>query len=76
MRPASVALQSNGKIVKRLGPSRKKSVVFVEKKSDDIKHRMEWCAEADRYRCARCGRGSKNMKMPERCTGPKFLSKS
>ena len=37
---------------------------------------MEWCAEAGRYRCMRCGRGSKNMKMPGRCTGPKFLSKS
>ena len=32
-------------------------------------------AEADRYRCMRCGRGSKYMKMPGRCNGPKFLSK-
>ena len=38
--------------------------------------RTEWCAEADRYRCMRCGRGSKYMKMPGRCNGPKFLSKS
>ena len=38
--------------------------------------RMEWCAEADRYRCMRCGRASIKMKMPGKCTGPKFLSKS
>ena len=31
-------------------------------------------AEADRYRCVRCGRGSKYMKMSGRCNGPKFLS--
>ena len=41
-----------------------------------MKYRTEWCAEANRYRCMRCGRGSKYMKMPGRCTGPKFLSKS
>ena len=28
-----------------------------------MKHRMEWCAEADRYRCMRCGRRRKYMKM-------------
>ena len=39
-----------------------------------MKHRTEWCAEANRYRCMRCGQGSKYMKMPGKCTGPKFLS--
>ena len=39
-------------------------------------HRMEWCAEADRYRCMRCGRGSKYMKKPGKCTGPILLSNS
>ena len=48
---------------------------FVDRKSEGTKHRTEWCAEADRYRCMRCGRGTKYMKMPGRCTGPKFLSK-
>ena len=41
-----------------------------------MKHRTEWCAEEDRYRCMRCGRGSKYMKMPDRCYGPKLMSKS
>ena len=36
---------------------------------------MEWCAEADRYRCMRCGRGSKDMKMSGRCNGTKILVK-
>ena len=49
---------------------------FVDKRSEGMKHRTEWCAEADRYRCMRCGRGSKYMKMPGRCSGPKFLSQS
>ena len=50
--------------------------IFVDKKSENTKHRTEWCAEADRYHCMRCARGSKDMKMPGRCTGPKILSKS
>ena len=53
----------------------KEKWVFVEKKSENMKHRTEWRAEADRYRCMRCGRGRKYMKMPGKCTGPKFLSK-
>ena len=49
---------------------------FIDKKSEGMQHRTEWCAEAERNRCLRCGKGSKNMKLPGRCTGPKFLSKS
>ena len=48
---------------------------FVGKRRERMKHRTEWCAEANRYRCMRCGNGSKYMKMPGRCDGPKFLSK-
>ena len=59
-----------------LKPKLKEKWSFVDKKSEGTKHRTEWCAEADRYRCMRCGRGSKYMKMPGKCTGPKFLSKS
>ena len=40
-----------------------------------MKHRTEWCAEASRFRCMRCGRGSKYMKIPGKCSGPKLLSK-
>ena len=53
----------------------KEKWIFVDKKSEETKHRTEWCAEADSYRCMRCGRGSKYMKMQGKCTGPKFLSK-
>ena len=59
-----------------LKPKPKEKWIFVDKKSEKSKHRTEWCAEADKYRCVRCGRGSKYMKMPGRCNGPQFLSKS
>ena len=48
-----------------LRPKPKEKLVFIEKKSENTKHRTEWCAEADKYRCMRCGRGSKYMKMQE-----------
>ena len=47
---------------------------FVHQKSEESRHRTEWCADAINYRCMRCGRGSKYMKMPGKCTGPKCLS--
>ena len=59
-----------------LKPKPKEKWIFVDKKSEETKHRTEWCAEADRYRCVRCGKGSKKMKMPGTCTGPKLLSKN
>ena len=59
-----------------LRPKPKEKKVFVEKKSENTMHQTEWCADANWYRCMRCGRGSKHMKMPGKCTGPKFLSKS
>ena len=59
-----------------LRPTPKEKWVFVEKNSENMKHRTEWCAEADRYRCMRCGRGSKYIKLPGKRTGPKFLTKS
>ena len=59
-----------------LEPKPKEKWRFVDRKSEGMKLRTEWCAEADRYRCMRCGRGSKHMKMLGKCTGPKFLSKS
>ena len=45
-------------------------------KKENMKHRTDWRAEADRCRCMRCVRGSTKMKMPGKCTGPKFLTKS
>ena len=64
MRPASIAWYRNGKIVKKLKSKPKEKWIFVNKKSEGTKQRTECCAEADMYRCMRCGRGSKDMKMP------------
>ena len=58
----------------KLRPKPKEKWSFVDKKSEGTKHRTEWCAEADKYRCMRCGRGSKFMKMPGKWTEPKLLS--
>ena len=58
-----------------LKPKPKEKWTFVDQKREKTKHRTEWCAEADRYRCMRCGRGSTYMKMPGKCTGPKLLPK-
>ena len=64
------------KDLEELKPKPKEKWSFIDKRSEGMKHRTEWCAEADRYRGMRCGRGSKYMKIPGRCTGPKFLFKS
>ena len=52
-----------------LRPKRIEKWIFGDKKSEETKHRTEWCVEADRYRCLRCGRGSKYTKMSGKCTG-------
>ena len=58
-----------------LRPKPREKRIFVDK-SEETKHRTEWCAEADRDRCMRSGRGSKHMKMPRKCTGQKLFPKS
>ena len=50
------------KYCEELRPKPMKKVCF-EKKSEKTMHRTEWCAEANEYRCMRCGRGSKYLKM-------------
>ena len=52
----------------------KEKWTFVDQKREETKHRTEWCAEASRYRCKKCGKSSKHMKMPGKCARPKFLS--
>ena len=47
--------------------------IFVDQKREETKQRTEWCAEANKYRCMRCGRGSTYMKMQGQCT--QYLSK-
>ena len=56
-RSENVALQyAARKDCEELMPKPKEKWIFVDKKSEETKHRTEWCAEADRYRCMRCGR--------------------
>ena len=76
VQPAFTAQWKNGRTVMssiKLKP--KEKWTFVDQKREETKHRTEWCAEASKYRCMRCGRGSKCMKMPGKCTVPKYLSK-
>ena len=58
-----------------LKPKPKEKWISVDKKSEEMRHRTEWCAEANKFRCMRFGRGSKYMKMQRKCAGPRYLSK-
>ena len=58
-----------------LRPKPKAKWNFVDQTREETKHRTEWCADANMYRCIRCGEGIKYNKMPGLCTGPKYLSK-
>ena len=58
-----------------LMPQLEEKWIFEDKKRDDTNHRTEWCATANKYRCMRCGRGSKFLKMQGKCAGPKWLIK-
>ena len=58
-----------------LSPKPKEKWSFFNERSERMKHRTEWCAEANRYRCMRCGKGSNYMKMAGKCTGPQFIRK-
>ena len=46
-----------------LRPKPKEQWIFVDKRRERMKHRTEWCAEAKRCQCVRCGEGSNYMKM-------------
>ena len=57
-----------------LEPKPQEKWTFANKKGKAQKHHTEWCAKAHKYRCVRCGRSSKNMKMQGTCVGPKWLT--
>ena len=59
---SSHCLVEEWKYCEELRPKPKEKWVFVEKKSRKTMHRTEWCAEANKNRCMRCGRGSKYVK--------------
>ena len=50
-----------------LRPKPKENWSFVDKRREGMKQRTVWRAEANQYRCMRCGKGSKYMKMPGSC---------
>ena len=53
-----------------------KPKLSLTRKMNNLSIGREWCAQAKKYRCMRCGKGSKCMKMPRQCTGPRYLSKN
>ena len=57
-----------------LEPKPQEKWTFANKKGKAQKHHTEWCAIAHKYRCVRCGKSSKNMKMHGTCEGPKWLT--
>ena len=73
MQPAFTVLWKNGRTVKSSSRSLKNCGHSWTRKKKETKHRTEWCAEANKYRCMVCGRGSKYKKMPGKCTRPKYL---
>ena len=42
-----------------LKPKPREKWIFVNQKKEETRHRTEWCAEANKYRCMRCGKSSK-----------------
>ena len=73
MQPAFTVWWRNGRICEELKLKAKEKWIFVDKKS--VERSIKQSGEADRNRCMTCGRGGKYLKMPGKCTGPKFLSK-
>ena len=39
-----------------LKPKPKEKLIFVDQKKEGTKHRTEWWAETNKYRCMRCGK--------------------
>ena len=57
-----------------LKPKPKEKWTLVDQKREETIHRTEWCAEANKYRCLRSGRGINCMGVPGKRTRPKYLS--
>ena len=51
-------------------PKPKEKWTFVDQKREETKHRTEWCAEANKYRCMRFWK----KLLRKKCAGPKCLS--
>ena len=53
---SSHCLVEEWKDCEELRPKPKERWSVIDKRSEGMKHRTEWCAEADWHRCVRCGR--------------------
>ena len=63
-----------GKNVKSSSRSHRKSGISWNRKERRRSIERSGVLKPRRYRCMRCGRGSKCMEMPGKCTEPKYLS--
>ena len=59
-----------------LKPQPKENLISVDMKREETRHRTEWCAEARKYRCMRCGKGSKCKKFKRKMHIPKVPVKN
>ena len=64
-------LVEDWKSCEELKPKLKEIWVFPNQKDEKEQHRTEWCAAANKYRCMRFGKSSRNIKMQRTCAGPK-----
>ena len=64
--------------MKSSGQNQKKRGYLLTKKDRQrsIERSGVWCVAANKYRCMRCGRSNKNMKMQGECEGPKWLKEN
>ena len=60
---ASFRCLEEWKDCEKLKPKPKEKLTLVDEKKEGTKHRTDWCAETNKYRCMRCGRGSEYMSM-------------
>ena len=51
-------LMDEWKDCEELKPKTKGKWIFVDREKEETKHRTEWCAETNKYRCMRCGKAA------------------
>ena len=70
------SVQQRRREVYELKRRQKENWESVERKVEADKRRAEWCATSNKNRCMRCGKNSRNMRMPGRCGGPLWMKKA
>ena len=63
------------KVCDELKPKPQEKRIFVDQKKEETKHGMEWCAEANKYRCMRCGKKQQTFEDAREMRRTKFLVK-